>query len=98
MNNFIIKKTIGGPKRFRPKSREELENELKELEIKYKRVVAQVSSLTKKSESMPQVSKKESSQESKMREKEEDDDADINSSGKSTPLNNESTSLTSFFH
>jgi hypothetical protein len=35
VNDFILKKTIGGPKRFRPKTREELENELCMLQKRY---------------------------------------------------------------
>ena len=34
VNDFIIKKTTGGPKRFRPKTREELENEIASLNRK----------------------------------------------------------------
>ena len=34
VNNFIIGKTISGPKRFRPLIREELENRIIELEKK----------------------------------------------------------------
>ena len=37
VNEFIIKKTLGGPKRFRPKTREELQNELIKMEKTYKR-------------------------------------------------------------
>ena len=36
---FLIKKSTGGPKRFRPKTLEELQNDYAELESKYKRVV-----------------------------------------------------------
>ena len=42
VNEFIIKKTVGGPKRFRPKTREELETELDLLDKKYKRAVVQL--------------------------------------------------------
>ena len=38
VNEFIVKRSLGGPKRFRPKSREELQNELIEVEKKYRRV------------------------------------------------------------
>eukprot|EP01039_Chlorochromonas_danica_P002161 gene2161-2359_t len=34
VNDFIMKKTLGGPKRFRPLSREEMENKIYELERK----------------------------------------------------------------
>ncbi|KAG9406332.1 hypothetical protein AC1031_002652 [Aphanomyces cochlioides] len=40
LNEFILKKTISGPKRFRPKTREELELEFAELDKKYKRTLA----------------------------------------------------------
>lgn len=39
VNDFILKKSVGGPLRFRPPSREELENELDVLNSKYKRAV-----------------------------------------------------------
>ncbi|KAJ0406533.1 hypothetical protein ATCC90586_003512 [Pythium insidiosum] len=39
VNDFILKKSIGAPLRFRPKTREELENELDVLDGKYKRAV-----------------------------------------------------------
>ncbi|OQR92465.1 hypothetical protein ACHHYP_03689 [Achlya hypogyna] len=39
VNEFILKKTLGGPKRFRPKTREELELEFLELDKKYKRAL-----------------------------------------------------------
>ncbi|TMW65875.1 hypothetical protein Poli38472_003640 [Pythium oligandrum] len=39
VNEYILKKSVGGPMRFRPKSREELENELEVLDNKYKRAV-----------------------------------------------------------
>ncbi|RHY30260.1 hypothetical protein DYB32_004528 [Aphanomyces invadans] len=40
VNDYILKKTLGGPKRFRPKTREEIELEFVELDKKYKRVLA----------------------------------------------------------
>ena len=40
VNDLVIRKTLGGPKRFRPKTREELQNQVTELELKYKRVFA----------------------------------------------------------
>lgn len=42
VNELIIKKTLGGPKRFRPKIREELQNELAALEKKYNRALARL--------------------------------------------------------
>jgi chromosome segregation ATPase len=36
LNDFIIKKTLGGPKRFRPATREELQNQILALEKKMK--------------------------------------------------------------
>ncbi|GLE04396.1 hypothetical protein PINS_up013338 [Pythium insidiosum] len=39
VNDFILKKAVGAPLRFRPKTREELENELEVLDGKYKRAV-----------------------------------------------------------
>uniref|UniRef100_K3WZD3 Uncharacterized protein n=1 Tax=Globisporangium ultimum (strain ATCC 200006 / CBS 805.95 / DAOM BR144) TaxID=431595 RepID=K3WZD3_GLOUD len=39
VNEFVIKKTIGGPLRFRPKTREELENDMEQLNEKYKKVL-----------------------------------------------------------
>jgi hypothetical protein len=39
VNELIMKKTLGGPKRFRPKIREELQNELSTLERQYKRAM-----------------------------------------------------------
>ncbi|GAB9473772.1 hypothetical protein Gpo141_00010919 [Globisporangium polare] len=39
VNDFVIKKTVGGPLRFRPKTREELEQEMDQLNEKYKRVL-----------------------------------------------------------
>ncbi|OQS00006.1 hypothetical protein THRCLA_06311 [Thraustotheca clavata] len=39
VNEFILKKTLSGPKRFRPKTREELELEFIELDKKYKRAI-----------------------------------------------------------
>ena len=38
VNAYIIRKTLGGPKRFRPLSREELELKISELEKKLKRI------------------------------------------------------------
>ncbi|KAF0683390.1 Aste57867_24514 [Aphanomyces stellatus] len=40
VNEFILKKTLSGPKRFRPKTREELELDFVELDKKYKRALA----------------------------------------------------------
>jgi hypothetical protein len=40
VNDLVIRKTLGGPKRFRPKSREELQNQVQDLELKYKRIFA----------------------------------------------------------
>ena len=37
VNAYIMRKTLGGPKRFRPLTREELENKISELEKKLKR-------------------------------------------------------------
>jgi hypothetical protein len=39
VNEFVIKKTLGGPKRFRPKSREELILEVESLKRKHERAV-----------------------------------------------------------
>lgn len=39
VNDFVIKKSVGGPLRFRPKTREELENEMDQLNEKYKKVL-----------------------------------------------------------
>ena len=39
INVFLIKQTTGGPKRFRPKTMEELQNEVAELETKYKKAM-----------------------------------------------------------
>lgn len=36
VNDFVTKKSVGGPLRFRPKTREELENELRDVDQKYK--------------------------------------------------------------
>jgi len=41
VNTFVIKRTLGGPKRFRPKSREELQNELIVAEKKLKKALLQ---------------------------------------------------------
>jgi predicted RNase H-like nuclease (RuvC/YqgF family) len=38
INSYVIRKTLGGPKRFRPLSREELENKIAELEKKTKKL------------------------------------------------------------
>ena len=40
VNDLVIRKTLGGPKRFRPKTREELQNQVNDLELKYKRAFA----------------------------------------------------------
>lgn len=40
VNELIIRKTLGGPKRFRPLSREEMENKIAELERKAKKAQA----------------------------------------------------------
>lgn len=37
VNDFVIRKTVGGPKRFRPQTREEMENRILELEKKAQR-------------------------------------------------------------
>ena len=37
VSDFIIRKTISGPKRFRPQTREEMEKSIAELERKFKR-------------------------------------------------------------
>ena len=39
INELIIKKTLGGPKRFRPKSREEMMLEIKSLDSKHKKAL-----------------------------------------------------------
>ncbi|KAH7476876.1 uncharacterized protein KRP23_7551 [Phytophthora ramorum] len=39
VNDFVLKKTVGGPLRFRPKPREELENELQALGQNFQRTV-----------------------------------------------------------
>ncbi|KAG7385330.1 hypothetical protein PHYPSEUDO_001632 [Phytophthora pseudosyringae] len=39
VNDFVLKKTIGGPMRFRPKTREELEDELRALGQNFQRTV-----------------------------------------------------------
>ncbi|KAL4137226.1 hypothetical protein PRIC2_000748 [Phytophthora ramorum] len=39
VNDFVLKKTVGGPLRFRPKTREELENELQALGQNFQRTV-----------------------------------------------------------
>ena len=39
VNTFVIKRTLGGPKRFRPKSREELQNEQIGLEKKMRKII-----------------------------------------------------------
>ncbi|CBN77511.1 conserved unknown protein [Ectocarpus siliculosus] len=38
-NDWVIRKTVGGPLRFRPKTREELQNELYRLERKYRQAL-----------------------------------------------------------
>ncbi|CAN0302608.1 unnamed protein product, partial [Ectocarpus sp. 12 AP-2014] len=38
-NDWVIRKTVGGPLRFRPKTREELQNELYRLEKKYRQAL-----------------------------------------------------------
>ena len=45
VNEFVVKKTVGGPKRFRPKSREELQNEVIEGERRLKKVRIGIHSL-----------------------------------------------------
>ncbi|CAK4124767.1 unnamed protein product [Aphanomyces euteiches] len=60
VNEFILKKTISGPKRFRPKTREELELEFAELDKKYKRTLA---SLKKAKTEMPQTPRIQESEE-----------------------------------
>ena len=42
VNEFIIKKTISGPKRFRPKTREELENDIKSMHEKLKTAMSKL--------------------------------------------------------
>ncbi|EQC32431.1 hypothetical protein, variant [Saprolegnia diclina VS20] len=44
VNEFVLKKTLSGPKRFRPKTREELELEFLDLDKKYKRAVQSLKS------------------------------------------------------
>ncbi|KAG6946436.1 hypothetical protein JG687_00016708 [Phytophthora cactorum] len=39
VNDFVLKKSAGGPMRFRPKTREELENELQALGQNFQRIV-----------------------------------------------------------
>lgn len=39
VNDFVVKKSVGGPLRFRPKTREELENDLEQLNEKYKKAL-----------------------------------------------------------
>ncbi|CAK4711902.1 unnamed protein product [Aphanomyces euteiches] len=60
VNEFILKKTISGPKRFRPKTREELELEFAELDKKYKRTQA---SLKKAKTEIPQTPRIQESEE-----------------------------------
>ncbi|CAM9320720.1 unnamed protein product [Phaeothamnion confervicola] len=45
-NDFVIAKTCGGPKRFRPKTREELQNELALLEKRYRRATQKLKEVT----------------------------------------------------
>jgi hypothetical protein len=50
VNDFVLKKAVGGPLRFRPPSREELENELSVLDGKYKRAVENLKKAKEESE------------------------------------------------
>lgn len=61
VNDFVLKKSAGAPLRFRPKTREELENELSDLDQKYKRALAnlrtaQAKSVSTSEEAEPPVS------------------------------------------
>lgn len=51
INSFVIAETISGPKRFRPLTREELENQIAELERRLKRANASGTKLTAESKS-----------------------------------------------
>lgn len=42
VNEFVIKKSVGGPLRFRPKTREELEGELRQVDQKYESAMEQL--------------------------------------------------------
>ena len=45
INDIIIKKTLSGPKRFRPLSREEMENKISELEKQNQKSVSVITKL-----------------------------------------------------
>jgi len=45
INDMIIKKTLSGPKRFRPLSREEMENKITELEKQNQKSTSLISKL-----------------------------------------------------
>jgi len=54
VNEFVIKKTVGGPLRFRPKTREELEGELWQIDQKYRSAMEQLRRERKRSGSSGQ--------------------------------------------
>ncbi|ETV81781.1 hypothetical protein, variant [Aphanomyces astaci] len=62
VNEFILKKTLGGPKRFRPKTREELELEFVDLDQKYKRAMASLKRVKSETQQPPQEAPRHISQ------------------------------------
>lgn len=61
VNDFVIKKTVGGPLRFRPKTREELEGELWQVDQKYRSAMEQLRHERKRSGSSAQNTTRRSS-------------------------------------
>lgn len=70
VNEFVVEKSVGGPLRFRPKTREELENELEQLDSKYKKALGSLRVSAKERENR------------KAQEKEEEGDCEAKSSGR----------------
>lgn len=58
VNDFVMKKTVGGPLRFRPKTREELENDLWQVEQKFRSTMDELRQERKRGEGNRSATKK----------------------------------------
>lgn len=71
VNDFVVKKTVGGPLRFRPKTREELEQEMDQLNEKYKRVLGNLRQVKRDASDAASSSKQKEEEEMKSRNEED---------------------------
>lgn len=74
VNDYVIKKSVGGPLRFRPKTREELENDLDALHEKYKTTLGSLRS-AQRAEAARASKQDDPKDDSKARDSGSEDDA-----------------------